>query len=261
MKSIPSLLFMGIMLFSLGCSNSKEAAAQDDNEAMEKTENRITKLPDLSTVDYYAIADDSTWMFTVHYGREISFIDKKNNIEYHSNSNEKQIAGGANIVSIYSKEDDYLIRVNIGLEDCHKDGKHVNIVVKRLNDDKVFDYAGCGVYHGSPQLHDIWVLESINGDTLKAEQFPRELPHFEFNLNTRQMSGFAGCNQVHGNIRFDYNRITIEPIVSTRMYCKETSPMEKKILKILRSNPIYNFNNLHLYIETTEGSLILKKVD
>lgn len=258
-KSIPSMLLMGILLFTIGCSNSKVVATED--EGMNNNENTIPNVPDLSTLDYYAFAADSSWLLTVQYGKEVTFVDKKNNIEYHSNTSEKQVAGGADIVLIFSKGDKFLIRANIGLEDCHKNGKHVNIMVKRLNDEKVFDYSSCGVYHGSPRLHDIWVLESLNGDTLTAEQFPRELPHFEFNLNTQKMSGFAGCNQVSGDLRFEYSRIIIEPIVSTRMYCKETSTIENKILEILRNKPVYNFNKLHLYIETTEGSLIFKKVD
>ncbi len=258
-KSILSFLFMGIILFSIGCNNSKEAVT--NSEAMDKSNDDIIKMPDLSTVDYYAAADDSSWIFTVAYGQEITFIDKRNNIEYHSDTNEKQLAGGADIVSIYSKGKTYLISANIGIEDCKGNGKHVNIYVQRIKDKKDFDYSGCGFYHGSPRLNDIWVLESINGDTLSAEQFPKEFPHLEFNLNTQRMSGFAGCNQVNGNLKFDYNKIIIEPLVSTRMYCKETSPLEKEILNILRSKPIYNFYDLHLYIETAEGSLKFRKVD
>lgn len=261
MRSIPSFLLAGLFLLSLGCSNNKEVAAQNEDLGINNPTNKIKKLPDLSTVDFYALADDSSWLFTVQYGREITFTDLNNNIKFHSKSNHKEIAGGANIVSINSENNDFILSANIGLEDCHKTGTIINLVIKRKKDNQVLDYAGCGVYRGSPRLHDIWVLESINGDTLSASQFPRELPHFEFNLNTQKMSGFAGCNQVSGNISFKYNKIIIESLLSTRMYCKETSPMEDEILKILRSQPIYNFYKLHLYIETTEGSLILKKVD
>lgn len=261
MRSIPSILFMGIFFFSLGCNNPKEISSKDEEKVNTNNENKITTMPDLSTVDFYALADDSSWIFTVQYGKEITFTDKKNNIKYHSNSNEKHVAGGADIVTIYSKNDDFTISINISLSDCHENGKQTTIMVERMKDNRNFNYSGCGVYHGSPRLHDIWVLESINSDTLYADQFPKELPHFEFNLETQKMSGFAGCNQVNGNIRFEYNKMIIEPILSTRIYCKETSPIEQKILEILNGKPVYGFNGLYLYIETTKGSLIFKKED
>ncbi|PKR79988.1 hypothetical protein CW751_12240 [Brumimicrobium salinarum] len=75
------------------------------------------------------------------------------------------------------------------------------------------------------------------------------------------MSGFAGCNQVNGNLHFSYNRIKISELVSTRMYCGDASDIENQILGLLRSEPFYRIDGLYLTLETTKGIIKLKKVD
>lgn len=243
-------------LFLIGCGNTKEQASKIDNII-----DKDVTHPIIESVDYFAEADDKSWKLSVQMNDLIVFTDTENNINYSGKVAEKSVAQGANVVTIYSQNSLYTLIATIDVMKCEKSGKLVNVIVRKTGGEDVQTYNGCGYYRGAPQLHDIWALHSLNGQELNPEQFPRELPHFEINLYNNTFSGFAGCNQVNGQVKFDYNRINIESLMSTRMYCGDVSKVEEEILKILRNNPIYSLDNLLLRLETTEGYLVLKKVD
>ncbi|WP_107037647.1 META domain-containing protein [Brumimicrobium mesophilum] len=256
MKKITLILMSSTLLILGSCGNSKEK--MDD-----KVEQLTSEVmhQDMSNVDFYANAKDESWKLSVSYNGKIVFTDTKNNIAFISEDNEKQVAQGADVLNINAKNETHVIRVNVDIADCMATGKQVNIMVREISKKEGFDYSGCGFYRGKPQLHDIWALKELNGQPITADQFPREAPHFEFNLTTKRMSGFAGCNQVNGNISFGYNKMIIDKLSSTRMYCGETSKIEEEILTILESEPVYDHHNLNLTIESKAGSLVLKKVD
>lgn len=260
MKVITSIILTSVLFLSVGCGNSKE-----NNKKKEQVENQSemgqVKHPSPTAVDFYANAQDESWKLSVRFGGQIVFTDTKNNIYFTSDTNEKIVAQGADVVQLFSENKTHIIHVNIDIVDCMETGKSVNIMVRKTNEKKGIDYSGCGFYRGTPQIHDIWALEKLNGETLTPRQFPKERPHFEFNLNTKKMSGFAGCNQVNGNLRFEYNKMIVEQLASTRMYCGETSDLENEILTILRGQPVYHLKGLNLILETPRGSLTLKKVD
>lgn len=256
MRKITTIL-LSFALLSLGsCGNSKER----DNKNNEDLTKEVTHQ-DISAVDFHAESEDNSWKLSITFDGEIVFTDTKNDIQFMAENNEKVVAQGADIVNISAENKTHVIRVNIDIAECMRDGKKVNIMIRKIKDKNGLDYEGCGYYRGTPQLHDIWAIHELNGRAVDAKQFPKELPHFEFNLVTKQMSGFAGCNQVNGNLKFEYNRMIIEPLSSTKMYCGETSTLENEILNILRSKPIYSHNELHLTLESKEGSITLKKVD
>ncbi|HLV41903.1 MAG TPA: META domain-containing protein [Brumimicrobium sp.] len=261
MKFITLFILTSLLIISAGCSNSKEVETNNEKKMENQAQPSEVKHPSPAAVDFYANADDNSWKLSVRFGGEIVFTDTKNNIQFYSDVNEKTVAQGANVIQLSSINETQVIHVNIDIVDCMKSGKKVDIMIRNIGDQKSFDYSGCGFYRGTPQLHDIWALHKLNGKELSAKQFPRELPHFEFDLVTQQMSGFAGCNQVNGNLKFEYNKMIIDNLVSTRMYCGEASDLENEILKILRNEPIYHLKDLHLTLETPNGSVILKKVD
>jgi heat shock protein HslJ len=256
MKTITLVLWSFTALLLGSCGNSKEI----DDKKNETVPKEVTHQ-DISGVDFYANAEDESWKLSITFDEEIVFTDTKNNIQFSSKNIDKQVAQGADVVNISAKSKTHVFRINIDIAECKHDGKQVNIMVRKISEKNGLDYNGCGYYRGSPQLHNIWALHQINGKEITADQFPNELPHFEFNLETKQISGFAGCNQVNGKIKFEYSKVIIEPLSSTKMYCGETSTVEEDILNILRSGPIYSINNLQLTLESVEGSIILKKVD
>lgn len=51
---------------------------------------------------------------------------------------------------------------------------------------------GCGQYITDYRLHDIWVLEELNGKIISKEDFKKESPMMEIYANTNKFSGFSG---------------------------------------------------------------------
>lgn len=261
MKVITSIILSSSLFLLIGCGNPQKVETKTEVKVENSKNEDEIKHPSPTAIDFYANADNDSWKLSIRFGGEIVFTDSENNISFSSNINEKVVAQGADVVQIFSQNETHIINVSIDVVECMRTGRKINIMLRKINEEDGFDYAGCGFYRGSPQLHDIWALYKLNGKELTAKQFPRELPHFEFNLVTQQMSGFAGCNQVNGILSFEYNKMIIDQLSSTRMYCGEASDLENEILTILRGKPIYHLKDLHLILETSKGSLTLKKVD
>jgi heat shock protein HslJ len=57
---------------------------------------------------------------------------------------------------------------------------------------------------------------------------------FEFNIETKQITGFSGCNRFSGTYNVHENNLKIGPIASTRMYCDDSAnKIEIKLLDYL----------------------------
>lgn len=271
MKKLTYLIVIGLAIISCSCGNSKEVASTSTKDTTEnqqketptKTGNTAVGIPSKTTTDFYAHSDDGRWNMSIRFGQTIVFNSPSNHIMFQAPTNKKIVAAGANVVSIFAQNDQYILKATIDVVDCAKDNgrKVVSVMIRNIKTKKEMDFSGCGKYMGDPDLQDVWYVEKVNDQQLTASEFPHELPHFEFDLLQQKIEGFAGCNQVHGNLSFDYNKITIKPLVSTRMYCGEASKIETQIMEILNGQPIYKFQDGKLYIETTKGSMILKKVN
>lgn len=121
--------------------------------------------------------------------------------------------------------------------------------------------SGCGNYVTDPRLHDIWVLEQLNGKKVSLEDFTKELPNLEINSSTNQFMGFAGCNRMNGTIFFERGLLRFINVITTRMFCGENNK-ENEFLKALQSTTSYKVENLRLILtDKSNNELIFKKVD
>ena len=260
MNNIKYIVLTTVLFCLMSCGNSKETK-EDKTETTNNTNNtEMIEHPSENLVDFYA--DEQDWKLSVQFDGYLVFTSESENIRYKGEIEKKSVAQGANVVSLYSTNGSEVVRVSIDIVECGDKGKRVDIMFRKEKDKNGTDFSGCGYYRGNPKLHDIWAVKEINGEELNPEKFPKDIPHFEINLQNKQFSGFAGCNQVNGMMRFEYRKIYIEPLSSTKMYCADLSDIENKILNILRNGPIiYNVKGTTLLLETKEGSIELKKVD
>lgn len=121
--------------------------------------------------------------------------------------------------------------------------------------------SGCGNYVTDPRLHDIWVLEQLNGKKVTLTDFTKELPNLEINSSTNQFMGFAGCNRMNGTIFFERGLLRFTNTITTRMFCGENNK-ENEFLKALQNTTTYNVKNLRLTLTSPSGEvLVFKKVD
>lgn len=65
-----------------------------------------------------------------------------------------------------------------------------------------------------------WGLIEIKGETSdNAEHQPEA--HLVFHLNDKSFHGSDGCNRIHGTYVQEKDHFSFNPIISTKMYCKE----------------------------------------
>ncbi|MEX2483376.1 MAG: META domain-containing protein [Brumimicrobium sp.] len=252
-----SIITLGFVLTS--CGNSKET--NENNNAQSENSDMI-EHPSQNQVDFLAHEADSSWQLSVQFDGDLIFTHPEKEINFKGKIDNITVAQGADVLNIFASNKKEIVRLNIDIVSCNETGKRVNIMHRPVDKKNGDDFSGCGFYRGSPQLDDIWAVTHIDKEAINPAKFPKDIPHFEINLRTKQFSGFAGCNQVNGSLRFEYNKMYIEPLASTKKYCADLSEIENKILKILRNGPvIYTIKGTKLILETTKGYITLKKVD
>jgi heat shock protein HslJ len=123
-------------------------------------------------------------------------------------------------------------------------------------------YSGGGFYLGNPRIHDIWVLDSLNGNKVAATEYPNGMPTLEFHLDGGKVYGFGGCNHISGNYYFIENQIQFVPPVTTLKMCMEMTGESSFLSLLNKKRYTYSFlaNRLKLY-RTGGAAIVFKKVD
>ena len=124
------------------------------------------------------------------------------------------------------------------------------------------EFAGCGRYLGDYRLHDIWALESIDGQTVVAAQFAtKDKPYLELNLTREEILGFAGCNGFGGSLTPERAGLKFGTLRGTMLACPAL-PFERKFLGALSGNSFtYRLENRHLTLKSRVNQLVFKKID
>ncbi|TRX32746.1 META domain-containing protein [Flavobacterium sp. ZT3R18] len=137
----------------------------------------------------------------------------------------------------------------------------VRIEIAKGNSGDSTNFNGCGNYITDSRLHDIWVLEKLNGENVSLTDFTKELPNLEINSSTNQFMGFAGCNRMNGVIFFEIGLLRFANTATTRMACGVNNK-ENEFLKTLQSTTTYKVENMRLTLSNPSGvELVFKKVD
>ncbi|CAG1002218.1 hypothetical protein ANAEL_03054 [Anaerolineales bacterium] len=103
-----------------------------------------------------------------------------------------------------------------------------------------------------PDISGDWKLVSY-GDT--ANLTPALLgADTSIQFENGKLNGNVGCNSFGGNYELSNDQITFRGIVSTLMYCEETSMQEQEVLGVFS-------DNLALQIQLNEGALTITSVD
>ncbi len=145
------------------------------------------------------------------------------------------------IDSMSGKKSGYKVRVNV-----------------QMGDAEMKDYNGCGDYKGDYRLHDLWVLESMNGEQMDSKT---KAPNLEFNLVENKMYGFGGCNRINGSVETTHNSIKIGNAISTMMACPNLD-MEKKFLDAISDKELkFSFSEGKLTLKSSDDTLVFKKID
>ncbi len=119
---------------------------------------------------------------------------------------------------------------------------------------------GCGEYITDYRLHDLWVLETIDGNQVTKEQFEKDLPYMEINSASNSFMGYAGCNKMNGKLFSEYNLLRFVDIATTKKMCPNN--LEDKFLDNLKAATSYKIENNRLWLSNPDKELlVLKKID
>ena len=110
------------------------------------------------------------------------------------------------------------------------------------------------------RLHDIWALESINGEEFIKDNQTNNHPLIEINLKEERLHGNAGCNTINGKVEVDDSNITFSEIISTEMACP--GDLEQRFLTALKMVDNYKIEKLRLFLYEGEAErLVFRKID
>lgn len=119
-------------------------------------------------------------------------------------------------------------------------------------------YEGCGDYTGDYRLNDIWVLTHIDDEAISTDH---KAPNLEFSIYEGRVSGFSGCNRIHGNFEFLNQQVKISQLTSTLMAC-DNAEVEKQFMSIIDNSTMnYEIGKLSLKLWNDTHSLTFKKID
>jgi heat shock protein HslJ len=137
----------------------------------------------------------------------------------------------------------------------------VRVELKRSTDQKFTFFQGCGNYQIDYRLHDLWALEELGGKKVTPAQFEKQLPLLEIKAKEATFMGFAGCNEMNGQLFSERNRLRFIDIRTTRKACAADN-QEAAFLKALRSATEYRLSNNRLSLSNPDGPLLVfRKVD
>ncbi|SDY58462.1 META domain-containing protein [Hymenobacter psychrophilus] len=125
----------------------------------------------------------------------------------------------------------------------------------------VRSFAGCGRYLGDYRLHDLWALESMDGQAVVAAQFGQKKPYLELNLTTEQVLGFSGCNGLGGSLTPERAGLRFGTLRGTMMACPALA-FEQKFLKALSGQSFtHQIENRRLTLKNRTSTLVFRKFD
>ena len=194
-----------------------------------------------------------------------SLIQGKENLSFSSAKPIRAI--GANIKSYKATNAGSSILISIQYTDCQNSMSgaispyKVSIEIKNNTEANYQKIEGCGKYITDYRLHDIWVLEELNGYKIFITDFQKEFPRIEIHAEENRFMGFGGCNSISGSLFFENDLLKFNNITSTLMACAENNK-EDKFVKALQNSTTYSIKNNQLTLSNPSGKLLVfRKVD
>lgn len=111
------------------------------------------------------------------------------------------------------------------------------------------------------RLHDTWALESMGGKDIDVNQFSGTRPYLELYPKENKLSGYGGCNSLHGELIATERKLSIHNIGASRKWCGDEN-MENALLQSLQGDFEWEFRDLRLYLSKDgTGHFVFRKMD
>ena len=257
MKKILSLLLLFMIITSCKSVTGKDS-------------NTVSSVPSTEEdFHYYFKASGNEPFWSIKLGNEkvifTSLIPGKENITF--SSAEPVKAMDANVKMYKVSNEKTTATITIQQLDCQDSMSgaispySAKVEIRNNSELQTQKLTGCGKYLTDYRLHDIWVLEELNGYKVFITDFQKEFPRVEINSAENRFSGFGGCNSMTGQIFFEKDVLRFSKVVSTLMACPQGNK-EGEFLKALQAATTYSIGDNRLTLSNPSTKLIVfKKVD
>ncbi len=109
-------------------------------------------------------------------------------------------------------------------------------------------------------LHDIWALETIDGEKVDIDESIKEMPRLEIFVEEERVYGNTGCNSFNCKVNIEENKISFSDVIATEMACP--GDLEKNFLSALQTVDNYKIEKLRLFMfEGNSKRLVFRKID
>jgi heat shock protein HslJ len=110
------------------------------------------------------------------------------------------------------------------------------------------------------RLHDIWALESIEGEKIIIDETLKNLPMLEIYVEEERVQGNTSCNTINGKVKINGSEITFFDIIKTEMACPGN--LEQRFLSALDKTSNYKIEKMRLHLFDDEQELLVfRKID
>lgn len=216
-------------------------------------------------INFAATGNEPFWSLEIIFGKTIHF-NTLDGYEIITPFVEGENAADANVTRYRSATDSGELSVQISKRKCinsisgMESDYQVSIRVKKQSD-TMKEYDGCGSYIGNYRLNDIWGLTGIGGIPLTPDDLKKGMPTLDFQLTTKKVYGFGGCNRFTGNISVTDKTISFDQMATTMRACPDLK-VERRFLKILSDATLeYRIEGLKLFLGNGKDQLQFKKLD
>ncbi len=267
MKRVPIFICF-ILLFS-NCVEKKKKENVEEGEKLEDTLTVKAPKPTAVKIDenyFKASGAEPFWGLKIQENRVTLNMMEDTIITPHTEPIKAQDSN----ISMYRIQTEAVhIDVIIAQKECtnamsgEKSPYTVTIAYKYTGEEETHALEGCGTYITDYRLHDIWVLQEMDGETVSKEEFNgKEAPNMEIDVNTNRFSGFSGCNRMTGGLFFEKDVLRFTQVAGTKMACPGMDK-ESEFLKNLQASTTYSISNNRLYLSNgnRENLLVFKKID
>ncbi|GAA6772352.1 META domain-containing protein [Flavobacterium sp. CGRL2] len=195
MKKILSLLLLSLLIISCKTASNKESNTSASTSGT---------LQDDLNFYFKATGNEPFWGVKIGNDQIVftSLISGKESITFPAVDAIR--AMDANVKMYKCSNETASIIVTIQQLDCQDSMSgaispySVKVEIKNNADLEFQKLGGCGRYITDYRLHDIWVLEELNGYKVFAADFQKEFPRIEINSTENRFSGYGGCNTISG---------------------------------------------------------------
>lgn len=260
MKKLLSLLLVSFLIISC------KTAATKTSDAKETKSNTSSQEEDMS-IYFKATGNEPFWELSMGEENTIftSLIAGKEKLTFSSVDAIK--AMDANIKMYKLNNATSTATVTIQQLECQNSMSgaispyKVTVEIKNNSELETKKLGGCGKYSTDYRLHDIWVLEELNGFKVFVTDFQKELPRIEINAAENSFMGFGGCNAISGSIFYEKGLLRFSKVVSTLMACGPGNK-EDQFVKALQNTTTYSIENNRLTLSNPSAKLLVfRKVD